>query len=408
MDNGKRPDIFDVTWTEAYREVSSDPSQTSFSMGGITFRQNKRRSRMKTLLKGVTFILIASVSGAASAAYVADKYYSKIELQLSQQRYTYTPPAVPHYSSVSYSKNPILMTAELIGPAVVGINNSAEGFFGQIVNKSSGTGIIFREDGYIITNYHVIEGADKVHVKLASDNSMPLEATVVGYDKLSDIAIIKIEGENYPVARFGDSSKIRIGDVAIAIGNPLGEEFAGSVTAGIISATNRPMEVKEPKTKETMIYRLLQTDAAINPGNSGGPLCNDRGEVIGINSYKIGSEYRTEGMGFAISINEIKHIIQALMQEGKVRRPYFGVEGGAVGAQGVFGFYVSEVHEGSPAAESGMQQHDIIFEIDGTEIATTEEFIKLIEQRQIGDTITCKVLRNGETVELEITLKELE
>ena len=153
--------------------------------------------------------------------------------------------------------------------------------------EGSGSGIIYKSDGFIITNYHVIEGATEIKVKLSNDNI--LIAKVVGSDAISDLAVIKVEANNLPIAKFGDSSKVKVGDLAVAIGNPLGEQFSGTVTAGIISALDRKINIVNKKTGEQTIYKVMQTDAVINPGNSGGPLCNIYGEVIGINSLKINS-----------------------------------------------------------------------------------------------------------------------
>lgn len=229
-------------------------------------------------------------------------------------------------------KNSITKVAESVGPAVVGISNKTEGYFGQ-EDQGSGSGIIFDPNGYIVTNNHVIDGAQKITIKLSTGKV--LNASLVGTDRRSDLAVIKVDAKNLPVAKFGDSSKVKVGDVAIAIGNPLGEEFAGTVTAGIVSATNRKIQYAGA------VYKLIQTDAAINPGNSGGALCNDAGEIIGINSLK----EKAEGIGFAISINEAKDIIKSLMDYGKVSRPYLGVAGKTISSEqtGVSGAYVAEV-----------------------------------------------------------------
>ena len=233
-------------------------------------------------------------------------------------------------------------------------------------SEGSGSGIIFKSDGFIITNYHVIEGATEIKVKLSNDNV--LKATVVGTDAISDLAVIKVEASNLPIAKFGDSSKVKVGDLAIAIGNPLGEQFSGTVTAGIISALDRRINIVDKKTGEQTIYKVIQTDAAINPGNSGGALCNIYGEVIGINSLKINSASGTDGMGFAINTNEAKEIINDLMTYGKVIRPAIGIYGGtaiSVGNDGVEGVYVQEVVRGSGAAVAGIMPTDIIIEIGG-------------------------------------------
>src|SRR3712207_3173415 len=283
MNDDKFNEIRDVKWE------SITPKE-----GNINFRKNKIRNRIKKVFNSIIFVVIAAISGGVAATYITNKNVKNINTGYSGKN------IVSQDTTREIPKNAITKVAEAVGPAVVGISNKGETFWGDITT-SSGSGIIFKSDGYIVTNYHVIAGASTVTVKLASGQVLP--AKLIGDDKRSDLAVIKINANNLPTAKFGDSSKIRVGDLAIAIGNPLGEEFAGSVTSGIISAVNRTMEYKGA------VYRVLQTDAAINPGNSGGALCNENGEVIGINSLKLGPEVNAEGMGFAISIHEAKNII---------------------------------------------------------------------------------------------------
>lgn len=384
MDEFKSNEVKDVRW----ESIGSEDVN-------IKFRKNKRPISIRGFFKVVALILIAAITGGLSGAYVIKKYNKS-----NTNNYQSSNLSQNNTSSVESPKNAINKVAEAVGPAVVGINNKGENFWGT-VNQGSGSGIIFDPNGYIVTNYHVVQGASKVYVKLSSGKVF--EAKLVGYDARSDLAVIKINANNLPTAKFGDSSKVRVGDMAIAIGNPLGEEFAGSVTAGIVSAVNRKMQY------EGSIYNVLQTDAAINPGNSGGALCNENGEVIGINSLKIGAEANAEGMGFAITINEAKGIIDSLMNYGKVKRPALGVLGQSVSSRDgkIQGFYVNEVVPGSGAAIAGVKPTDIITEVDNTKVTSFEDLAAILDKHKIGDSVPCKIWRDGSTIQAKIKLSEM-
>ncbi|MEW9096719.1 MAG: trypsin-like peptidase domain-containing protein [Clostridiaceae bacterium] len=388
MDDYKFNEVKDVRWE------SINPED-----GNIKFRKNKRKPSFSRFLRFVAFIIIASISGGVSGVYVVNRKYNANQGNYGAQQNS---EISTDYTSqkLNYTGNAISKAADMVGPAVVGVSNKGETFWGTI-DQGVGSGIIFDPNGYIVTNYHVIEGAKEVTVKLSNGKVYP--AKLVGYDKRTDLAVIKIDAKNLPTAKFGDSSKVKVGDVAIAIGNPLGEEFAGSVTAGIISALNRTMK------HDGAIYKVLQTDAAINPGNSGGPLVNENGEVIGINSLKIGAEANAEGMGFAIAINEAKVIIDALMSDGKVKRPSLGVVGQTVSSRDgkIKGFYVNEVVPGSGAAAAGIKPTDIITELDNVKVNGFDDLAEILDKRKIGDKVSCKIWRDGSTKELNITLKEV-
>jgi len=293
-----------------------------------------------------------------------------------------------------------------VSPAVVGISSKAEALWNT--PEGSGSGIIFKSDGYIITNYHIVEGETEIKVKLSNDNV--LKAVVIGSDAISDLVILKVEANNLPIAKFGDSSKVKAGDLAVAIGNPLGEQFSGTVTAGIISALDRRINIVNKKTGEQTIYKVIQTDADIAIGNSGGPLCNIYGEVIGINSLKINSTIGNESAGFAISANETKEIIEDLMTYGKVIRPAIGIYGGtaiSVGNDGIEGVYVQEVVRGSGGALAGIMPTDIITEIGGKRVKNMEELSKVLENYKVGGTLACKIWRDGKVKSIDIVLSEL-
>lgn len=376
--------------------------------GEIKFR--KRQNNIRNIFRGVAVVLVAIISGAISASYIVEKKYSEIaadKLKTQDGENIQTGENIQIGLSTPTSDaygNKIGKVSEQVGPAVVGIVNSSTGDLTE-TDGGSGSGIIFDANGYIVTNYHVIEGAKSIFVKLSNGRNY-LEAKVIGSDSTSDLAIIKIEATNLPTAKFGDSSKVKVGDLAIAIGNPLGEEFAGTVTAGIISARNR--KIRYGGT----VYKVLQTDAAINPGNSGGALCNSAGEVIGINSLKlgIGQFQNVEGMGFAISINEATDILEQIMKYGRVARPRLGIYGRdavSIDGSGVKGVYINEVIKGSGAENAGVKPTDIIVELDGKIITKFEDITEAIEKYKIGDTIKCKIWRSGKTIDLDIILSDI-
>ena len=301
--------------------------------------------------------------------------------------------------------------AKLVGPSCVGIINKAklqpqryfDPFSGryyyyqesdELVKQGSGSGIIITEDGYIVTNQHVIEDASELTVILNTGDEYT--ATLVGADSKSDLAVLKINATGLTAAVLGDSSEVEVGELAVAIGNPLGQELAGSVTAGVISALNRKMTV------ENRSYTLLQTDAAINPGNSGGALVNRYGEVIGINSIKM-SVTGVEGIGFAIAISEAKPIIDDLMNEGYVSgRSLIGI----TISETRNGLSVYSVSEGSGAEAAGIQKGDLIVKANGTVVTTGEELNSIRDSKKPGEYITLTVIRDGELTDIDVKLSE--
>ncbi len=239
-----------------------------------------------------------------------------------------------------------------------------------------------------MTNNHVVDGAAGIAVIL--NDGKELEATVVGRDPQTDLAVIKVDPSGLVPAELGDSSKLEVGELAVAIGSPMGTEYAGSVTAGIISGLNRKVSVGDNSIK------LIQTDAAINPGNSGGALVNSEGKVIGINTIKF-AETTVEGMGFAIPINEANPIIQEIIKNKKVARPYLGISGQTIDKEIAErnnvpqGVYVSYVVVNSGADRTGIKRGDIITKLDGKRINTIEELIEQIKQHKVGDIVQVEI-----------------
>lgn len=271
---------------------------------------------------------------------------------------------------------------------------------------STGTGIIMSSDGYIITNYHVVSGAELVTVLL--DNDQEFEATRVGGDETSDLAVLKIEAAGLTPAEFGSSDSVEVGDAVVAIGDPLGTELRGTMTDGIICGLKRDVQVGD----RTMT--LMQTDAALNSGNSGGPLVNMAGQVIGINTMKISSYYTSvEGIGFAIPISTAKPIVDELLEKGYVSgRPAFGFTVETLSTQMML-FYdlpgtlcIRQVVEGSDAYEQGVEPGDIITAIDGTAVSTMDEFNTIKNQFSAGDTVALTIYHKGVVLEISVKLMD--
>ncbi|KGR86794.1 S1C family serine protease [Lysinibacillus odysseyi] len=338
----------------------------------------------------------------------------------------------------------VTSAVEKVSEAVVGISNyqvaqnSLGGFWfgqggmqqnqnqneeGKLQEAGTGSGVVYKiENGeaYIVTNNHVIEKAEKLEITLKDGSKK--EATLVGSDIWTDLAVIKVKADGIKtVANFGDSEVLKQGETVIAIGNPLGLDFYGSVTVGVISGTDRavPVDLNGDGTEDWQ-SEVLQTDAAINGGNSGGALVNLNGDLIGINSMKIASE-QVEGLGFAIPINTVIPIIKQLEKNGEVVRPAMGIS--LLDLTDIPAFYqaqtlelpegittgvvVAEVTAGSAAAEAGMKQYDVIYEMDGEKIENVIDLRKhLYTKTDVGDKLKVKVYRAGKTVELNLVLKE--
>ena len=275
----------------------------------------------------------------------------------------------------------------------------------QEMLAGSGSGVIYSSNGYIITNYHVVQGAQRVTVLHDGEE---IDAAVIGYDEVQDIALLKVERENLPAASMGDSSKVRTGEFSIAIGSPLGDELAGTVTFGMISFANRTLEI------DGALVNMIQTDAAINSGNSGGALMNVNGEVIGINSRKqsgfSGNGATIEGIGFAIPINEVRATVDELIATGKITRPGLGITGQEVAGYYSYvpaGIQVTEVTPDGPADEAGIQPADIIVAVDGKDASTFATLKAALYSHRVGDQITLTIYREGKTFDVDVTLGEL-
>ncbi len=305
--------------------------------------------------------------------------------------------------------------AEKVLPSVVGItvNYQISSIFGgSSKGEATGSGIIISEDGYILTNNHVISSesssyyaiqeATGIKINLYGDETS-YDATVVGTDSYTDLAVLKIEKDGLTPATLGDSSQVKVGEFVMAVGNPLGMDY--SVTGGIVSAVNREVE------SDGTVYYAIQTDAAINSGNSGGALVNANGEVIGINTLKLAGT-GIEGVGFAIPISSTTSIVNQLIEFKTVKRPFIGISGSSVDKTTSerynipLGIYVESVEKDSPAEKAGLQKADIITKIEGKEVKSVNELNKIKYTYNIGDTVKLTIVRNNEEMEVSILLAE--
>lgn len=374
--------------------VASNDSSAAESSTGDSSSSKKSDSSQ-------SWIQLASTNGSMSVADIVKKV---------------TPSVVGVQSTFSSSNgsnnNPMNGYGGFFGYGSQG-NNGSQGMTGV------GTGIIMSKDGYIVTNAHVIYDdeygygeASSVQIQM-SDEETTYDARIVAYDKEADIAVLKIDADNLTAAEFGDSSSCEVGEMVVAIGNPLGLQFQNTVTCGIISALDRKVTIND----NTMT--LIQTDTAINNGNSGGPLINSSGQVIGINSAKMSSTYSgeatVEGIGFAIPMSEAKSIVDDLINYGYVTgRPQLGIscqdvtEAVSQAYNIPVGAYIFSVTAGGAADQAGLQPGDVITGIQDQTISTTEELNAVKNQYKVGDTITLTYVRAGETKKVDVTLAEVQ
>ena len=304
-------------------------------------------------------------------------------------------------------ENSVESVVEKTSPAVVRIVSTKEVldfFFPQVVPQQGlGSGVIIRPDGLILTNNHVIEDANKIQVTLS--NGKTYKGKVVGADPISDVALVKIDAKNLPYMKLGDSSKLKVGQFVVAIGNPYGLDH--TVTVGVVSALERNVNIGN----KTM-HGIIQTDAAINPGNSGGPLVSLNGEIVGINTMIY---QNAQGLGFAVSSNTCKKVIDSILKNGKVEWPFLGVEvttmtqevADQLKIKYTPGVFVVNVLEGSAAYKAGIKKGDIITSIDGKPVKTSDELINITRSHNVGDHVIVEIMRKGlsQSLRLEVTLQ---
>jgi serine protease Do len=415
MLEGKNDTIYEVQEKPQQpkaEEAAFRMEQAAYAQGGRQESANKKRKKNNGFKAVVATGLICSligggIGGVVGANIAADNLRavlldSETDAQIDK---TNRLQLMGGLNEVS----PVVAIAEKVTPSVVGVKTfgTAYTYWGQrIPNQElgSGSGIIYSEDGYIITNYHVIENATSVMITLSDGTEY--DARIIGSDASSDLAVLKVEAENLPEAELGDSSALQIGELVVAIGNPLGYE--NTVTDGIVSGLNRQL------TDYIDSATLIQTNATINSGNSGGALANSKGKVVGINSAKLVAS-NAEGMGFALSINEVRPIVEEIISKGHVSRPYLGVSINSqyqVDAETAeryeipMGIQIAEVAVHGPAERAGLQAGDIIYKVNDTLIQNFDDLSDIIDESKAGDKLRILANRNGEKVVADVILGE--
>ncbi len=386
-------------------------------------------------VKVLAIILIGFLSGALGSFVTLQLYQKQGNQATNNNSGTVTQTSYKNENSTTQAVNKVKDAVVSIITYSSSSSRQSSVFNGDETNSDSdnqqiaseGSGVIYKKDdkdAYLVTNTHVINGASKVDIRLADGTKVPGE--IVGSDTFSDIAVVKISSEKVTtVAEFGDSSQLSVGETAIAIGSPLGSEYANTVTQGIISSLNRNVSLKS-EDGQAISTKAIQTDTAINPGNSGGPLVNIQGQVIGITSSKIASNGGTsvEGLGFAIPSNDAQNIIKQLESDGKVTRPALGIQMvnlSNVGASDLrklnipssvtSGVVVKSVQSNMPAS-GHLEKYDVITKVDDKEISSSTDLQSALYNHSIGDTIKISYYRNGKeettTVKLDKSTSDLE
>ena len=366
------------------------------------------------LTPGTTLVLllVVAVLGAAVGTAVLPRWWSGSPPapapapSASPAPAPATPALPPVPRIVEREESTIITAIDHVRPSVVNIDTVAQvqTFFGVFPQQGAGSGVIVSADGYILTNNHVVEQAQQIKVTLLSGKTF--QAKIVGTDRFADLAVIKVDAPDpLPAAPLGSSSGLRVGQLAIAIGNPFG--LGHTATVGVISALNRSIQVPG-----VVIENLVQTDAPINPGNSGGALVDSGGRVVGINTAIVA---QAQGIGSAIPIDTAKAIMDQLIRQGRVVRPYVGIEwGGNVDSNIAqqynlpvdHGVIVRSVEPNSPAASAGIQPQDIIVAIDGVPVNNWDDFLRTLFAKRPGDTVSVEVFRDSRRVTMPVTLGE--
>jgi len=403
---------------EKYNNIEED-HEVNFILSDDTKEMNKSESQStkivwpKVIVIALIFAIIGGVAigsgiGLVNHYLTAEKSINNEETVMDDIEQT---EAVVKELVLAQDEMNTVQVVDTIDESIVGITSKiqyTDWFNNKQTIPGSGSGVIFKKDEnymYILTNNHVIEGTNELLVEIKPDKFVTAE--IIGNDALSDLAVIaienKVEYDNIKPIEFGDSDALKPGQKAIAIGNPLG--YNKTVTVGIISALGRELDANNE-------FQLIQTDAAINPGNSGGALVDSQGKLIGINTIKI-SDTAVEGIGFAIPFNEAKPILDEILEQGYVSRPYLGIYGSDVNEEISelyeipMGIFISEIIPNTGASQSDLRIQDIIIGVDDEKIFTMKDLTTLLENYNVGDQVTLKVIRNGKNkIEIEVKLTQ--
>lgn len=399
--------------------AQAEPESAAQMPGGKT-----KRRKNNGWVKAVALLLIGAIIGGATGGVVGAKVGGSNTIQAvstprNTDEITYDESGNMTVSSIAAEATPAVvsvynMTTQSAYGGFFGFGQQQqEGDSGSETAQGYGSGVLISADGMIVTNYHVIEGADSVVV--TTEDGTQYDAEVLGADSNLDLAVLKIDGKDMPYLDFADSDQVQVGDMAVAIGNPLGSEFANTVTDGIVSGIDREI------SSENGDIGYIQTNAAINNGNSGGALLNGQAQLIGINSLKVSSSgmmSNVEGMGFAIPSNTVLEFVNSV-KDGKntntsTKKAWVGISGysldedlaNQVGVDQTSGILVASVTNGGPAYEAGIRMGDVITAADGSTVTSFEDLSKLLGSKKPGDTITLTVERSGQSSDVQVTLGE--
>ncbi|MDY0235809.1 MAG: trypsin-like peptidase domain-containing protein [Gudongella sp.] len=391
----------DVEAQTVYEDLHDEIEETTNVKPETNDFSKPARLSKKNWLVIIAVVLIFSFVGSFGGVYFGNQFLVPGNKELSNS------------GAVTINTNDSINTISAVVQknieSVVGITTTSTQvtFFNQEDVSGVGSGVIVDEDGYILTNSHVVADGEAKEIKVLFEDGETVDGTIVWVDSLIDLAVIKVDKVGLTAAELGDSDKLVVGEIAIAIGNPLGLEFERTVTSGIISGLNRSVQVDQ----SNIIDYLIQTDASINPGNSGGPLLNAKGEVIAINTAKVTS---AEGLGFAIPINQVKAVIDEIIETGKFQTVYMGITGVRVQEyeqrlgiklEAETGVVIIEVEGNSPADKAGIIAGDVIQGIDENEVTNMGQLKRNLYQFKQGDSASIKFLRNGleKNVEIEFS-----
>lgn len=394
---------------------------------------NNRRNKKRGIGGVIAGIACGVVAGALVMGYVIMPNLADNKKETAQPAASAvieeTTPAAEEASAeiggaaitIENKENPVVDIAEAASKSVVSVELYTRSYVSgqQPIDQAvgAGSGFVISDDGLILTNNHVVEGANRIVVVTQDGNEY--EAEVLGSDPATEVALLRVEGLNIPALPLGNSDELKVGEQVVAVGNPINDNLTGTVTVGYVSGVNREMDLNDTGITVPMI----QTDAAINPGNSGGPLFNTNGEVIGITTMKTvyagisesGSAIAAEGIGYAVPINTAREVSEYLLENGSVpvpEKPGIGFTYRPVDAQDAQmwgvpqGIMIASVAPGSPAERAGLREYDVIVQLDGVDLANGAE-VPSFSDKSVGDTVAAQVWRNGQTYEMEFELVDL-
>ncbi|MGN9164815.1 serine protease HtrA [Tissierellaceae bacterium HCP3S3_D8] len=368
--------------------------------------KKKKRGFRGSLFSYIALALVASIIGGVISIYVGPSLYGSILPNPNSNQYTSQPVNINTTDDI----NTVSAVVKKAMSSVVGITTleTRQFLFQEQDVEGLGSGVIVNSDGYILTNSHVVANGNAKEIKVLFDNGDKVPGRVLWSDPSIDLAMVKVDITNLPVAELGDSDNLEVGEIAIAIGNPLGLEFERTVTSGIISGLHRSVRMDQT----TVIDDLIQTDASINPGNSGGPLLNKRGEVVGINTAKIKS---AEGLGFSIPINSVKTIVKDVIDKGVHNPVMLGIRGLDIEEYQLRlgidlgleeGIIILQVDENTSAAKAGLLPGDVVMKVDNKDVESMQSLKNILYKYSVGDKANLKIIRNGEEKEIEVVFQE--